>query len=105
MGKQLPGARWAREVPIEARIDSAHGEKRIDGRIDLLLETEDTLIVVDHKSFPGVGDGVWRSKAAELAPQLGIYLHALRIARPGMSVAAWIHFITASAVVTLEARS
>lgn len=34
-----PGAVWHREVPISASIDSPHGRRRIDGAIDLLVET------------------------------------------------------------------
>lgn len=96
------GATWAREIPVEARVASPLGERRIDGRIDLLLETEDALIIVDHKSFPGVGDAAWRAKAEALSPQLAVYARAVALARPDKPVFTWIHFATAGAVVVLE---
>ncbi len=100
--KQLPSARWGHEIPIEARLDTPDGERCIDGRIDLLLETEDALVVVDHKSFPGTDEARWRSKALELAPQLATYQHALTIVRPEKPTSSWIHFVTAGAVVMFE---
>src|SRR5690606_8656844 len=48
-----PGAVWHREIPITAPFDTEHGARRIEGTIDLLLETKAGYVVVDHKSFPG----------------------------------------------------
>lgn len=96
---QLPGARWLREIPIEARIASPLGERAIDGRMDLLLETDDALIIVDHKSFPGAGEAAWRQKAADLSGQLATYARALALARNDKPIHAWLHFATSGAVV------
>lgn len=103
--QQLPGARWRREIPIEVRLGTEHGERLIDGRIDLLLETDDRLVIVDHKSFPGASDAALRAKAGELAPQLAAYAHALAIARPGRRIDCWLHFVTAGAVVELSSAA
>jgi ATP-dependent exoDNAse (exonuclease V) beta subunit len=103
--QQLPGARWRREIPIEVRLGTEHGERLIDGRIDLLLETDDRLVIVDHKSFPGSSDAALRAKAGELAAQLAAYAHALAIARPGRRIDCWLHFVTAGAVVELSSAA
>ena len=94
-----PGARWRREIPVVAKLVTEHGERVIDGRIDLLLEIESRLIVVDHKSFPGVGEHVWRKKASEFAPQLGAYVLALEIASAKPVAECWIHFAVGGGVV------
>ncbi len=99
---RVPDARWMREVPIEARVGTPEGERAIDGRIDLLLETDEAFIIVDHKSFPGIGEAVWRAKAEELAPQLAVYARALSIARPDKPASAWLHFATGGAIVTFD---
>ncbi len=99
---QAPCARFHHEVPTFATVPSEHGDRLIDGRIDLLLETEDRLIIVDHKSFPGVGEPVWRKKAQEYAPQLASYARAVSLARPGKNLEAWLHFAIAGSVVVLD---
>ncbi|CAA7618449.1 exodeoxyribonuclease V subunit beta [Magnetospirillum sp. SS-4] len=63
-----PGAKHHREVPIMGRV----GDQRISGRIDLLVETDDGFVIIDHKSFPGSADR-WPQKAMEYAPQLALY--------------------------------
>ncbi len=85
-----PGARWHRELVVEAVVTSAHGERKVSGIVDLLLETDDGVVVVDHKTFPGVGEGAWRKKALEVAPQLAVYAKVLE--RSGAKVlGTWVH--------------
>lgn len=43
---------WYRECPITWRVE----HQRVHGVIDLLLETQDALFIIDHKSFPGASD-------------------------------------------------
>ena len=63
----------------------------MSGIVDLLLETNDGLVIVDHKTFPGIGEGAWRKKALEVAKQLVVYAHVLQSV-PGMKVlGAWVH--------------
>jgi ATP-dependent exoDNAse (exonuclease V) beta subunit len=100
--ERAPGAKWHREIPIEARMSGgAAGERAIDGRVDLLLETADGhWIIVDHKSFAGVGEGAWRKKAAEFVPQLAAYAVGLGEVGGGEKkvVEVWIHFAVGGAV-------
>lgn len=46
--------------------------QRVAGRIGLLVETADGLVILDHKSFPGPHD-LWAERALEHAPQLALY--------------------------------
>jgi ATP-dependent exoDNAse (exonuclease V) beta subunit len=104
--RELPGARWRREVPIEARIKTEHGERKIDGRIDLLLETDDACVIVDHKSFAGAGEATWRAKAATYAGQLAVYAHAIGCVAGAKPVTGcWVHFTVGGGVVRLAGPS
>jgi hypothetical protein len=87
-----PGATWHREIPIEAFIAGPNGTRRVGGTIDLLLETGNGCIIVDHKTFPGTSESAWRAKGVEFLPQLAAYAEALRRV-PGKRVAGcWLHF-------------
>lgn len=68
IGTRWPGATWRSEVPVFQRI----GERRVSGRIDLLVEHAEGLSVIDHKSFPGDA-AQWPARAAVHAPQLAAY--------------------------------
>lgn len=63
-----PNARVVPEWPIFGRA----GLQRIQGRIDLLLETDSGFIIVDHKTYPGRSD-TWEERVAAYAPQLALY--------------------------------
>jgi len=62
----------------------------VKGTIDLLLETADGVVLIDHKSYPGAR-ATWETKAAEFSDQLAAYTEALR--STGRNVLEmWIHF-------------
>jgi hypothetical protein len=87
------------EVPIEAT--NALGQ-RIEGFIDLLLETEHGWVLIDHKSFPGKRVD-WIAKALSYSGQLALYQEAL--AKPSMPVASlWIHFAIAGGLIEVLPR-
>lgn len=92
-----PGAVWHREIPISAQLDTAHGARRIEGTIDLLLETGSGLVIVDHKSFPGRQD-LWPERATAYAPQLFTYAKAIRV-KGATVLAMLIHFTVGGGVV------
>jgi hypothetical protein len=48
-----PGATWRREYPITEMLPTPRGARRVLGTIDLLLETGDGVVILDHKSYLG----------------------------------------------------
>lgn len=65
-----PGAIWRREVPVEGYVGRWSEERLVTGVIDLLLETNDRFVVIDHKTFPGREEAAWRAKCPAFAPQI-----------------------------------
>ena len=92
LDERWPGAVWHREVAIAADVDTAGGERRVAGTIDLLLETKEGFVIFDHKTFAGRGEAAWRAKCAEFLPQLAVYAQALRRVRSESVAASWVHF-------------
>ncbi|HVV83855.1 MAG TPA: UvrD-helicase domain-containing protein [Kofleriaceae bacterium] len=100
--ERWPGAGWEREVPISAALETEHGERRIEGVIDLLLRVRGGVIVVDHKTFPAPSLDLVADRAAAFAPQLAAYAAALE--RCGETVlGAHLHFPVAAVWVDLRA--
>lgn len=64
-----PDARWCSEWPLLHRLDSG---QIVRGSPDLVLELEHTVVIVDHKSFPGSLEHATK-KAATYAGQLETY--------------------------------
>lgn len=99
VASRWPNAGWRREVPIRAVVETEHGPRCIQGVIDLLLETTQGAIVIDHKSFPGRSE-LWTEQALKHAPQLQLYALALRTA--GFTVLGhWVHFTIGGGAVEL----
>lgn len=70
-----PNSLLRREAPVTHRIDG----RTLSGRIDAVVETEDEIIVIDHKSFPG-GGSQWQAQADKYFGQLQLYGDALQAA-------------------------
>lgn len=68
LARLWPGAGWRTEVPVHGRV----GLQRVGGRIDLLVDAADGLVILDHKAFPGPFDR-WTARALAHAPQLALY--------------------------------
>lgn len=92
-----PGAKWHREIPISALVPTDRGARRIEGTIDLLLETPNGYVIIDHKSFPGRQDQ-WAERALAHAPQLMTYAKAVAMAG-GEVLALLIHFTVGGGIV------
>jgi ATP-dependent helicase/nuclease subunit A len=86
-----PGATWHREWPLRARLDGAP-PRLLVGEADLVLETPDGFVLVDHKSFPGSAAERDRRLVEEYAPQLGWYARVLEQALRKPLRGAFIHF-------------
>ena len=92
--------RWPRcgihvEVPIEA--DGPNGT-RIRGRIDLLVDTPEGWILIDHKSNPG-GAARDEDLVTEHGPQLTSYGHALLSATGKPATQQWLYLPVAGRAV------
>jgi ATP-dependent exoDNAse (exonuclease V) beta subunit len=85
-----PGATWHREWPLRARLDGAPARLLV-GEADLVLETADGFVVVDHKSFPGSAAERDRRLVEEYAPQLAWYARVLERALRKPLRGAFVH--------------
>jgi ATP-dependent helicase/nuclease subunit A len=97
-----PTARWHRELPIAGLVETSEGCRRIEGSIDLLLETSDGVVLIDHKSYPGRRD-TWPDRALAYAPQLAAYARALQMAGKNVS-SQWISFAVTGGAVRVNTR-
>lgn len=86
-----PNAVWRREIPIECPIDSPDGARRLSGVIDLLLETPEEIVVLDHKTFPATNESAWRHRVKEFLPQMAAYATALERLGERRVAEVWIH--------------
>jgi len=100
VSKKWPDAKWHREVAVEAVevIDAA--ERQVSGVVDLLLETADGFVVIDHKTFPGATDAALRARAVESAAQLGTYASVIE-RRADRACERWIHLPVAGRTVKI----
>lgn len=90
VARMWPDAQWHREYPIDAVIGSPQGARRIRGAVDLLLDTGDGIVIVDHKTFPGPSEK-WIEKALTYLPQMRAYARVLSLAGRRL-LGSWIHF-------------
>ena len=95
-----PGAKQHRELPMFSRI----GDQRVNGRIDLLLETSEGFVIIDHKTFPGASD-TWIEKAREYAPQLALYGQMIAQVTGRPVLQSFIHMPIVGAVIGLAGNS
>ncbi len=85
------------EYPVAHRL---HDGRVVRGWIDVLLETPDGCVVIDHKSSPRP-KSEWRDGALEHSGQLAAYRAALEAA--GLTVhECWIHFPVSGGLVQIE---
>jgi ATP-dependent helicase/nuclease subunit A len=101
VSERWPNAKWQCEIPIAALLQTEHGERRVQGIIDLLLDTGHGVVLIDHKSYPGASTH-WQQQALSHAPQLLLYDHALKAA--GQTVLGrFVHFTIGGGMVEIAA--
>ncbi|WGL16269.1 UvrD-helicase domain-containing protein [Microbulbifer bruguierae] len=88
---------WA-EVPIQ--YTNSDGQQ-LQGFIDLLLETEQGWIVIDHKSSPRARSE-WEPEALKYSGQLDVYRQALLAATEKPVLGCWIHFAITGGLVEVK---
>jgi ATP-dependent exoDNAse (exonuclease V) beta subunit len=93
-----PGATWHREWPLLHRLPS---RSEAHGSADLVLELEDTFILIDHKTFPGGAERA-RKAAAGYGGQLKMYANAIEAATGKSLAGAFIHLPVGGMVVLVE---
>ena len=77
---------WHREWPIHLKV----GDQKSSGWIDLLVDTPDGYVIIDHKGFPG-SDEDSEKKAVEYGPQLARYKDAVEKATGRRVLQTFIH--------------
>ena len=97
INKKWPNATWHREYPVALRQDNG---TIISGFIDLLLETQEGYVIIDHKSFPGNKEEAMK-KAASFAGQLGVYAQGVGAATAKKVLGNYIHFPISGTIVIL----
>jgi ATP-dependent exoDNAse (exonuclease V) beta subunit len=86
------------EWPIRTVLDSG---QRVQGWVDLLIDTADGWVLVDHKSFPGKKEH-WEKHALEYAGQLDLYRRAVEQATGKPVRSQWIHFCIGGGLVEIK---
>lgn len=99
LADRWPGATLRREWPLAHRFE---GGTVLQGTADLVVETEDELVVIDHKSFPGNREAAV-ARAVEFAGQLASYADALRAATGKRVGETFIHLPISGLVVSVSA--
>ena len=83
------------EWPVQLVFNSG---QRMQGWIDLLIDTPDGWILIDHKSFPGSRND-WEKRALEYSGQLSAYKQAVEAATSKPVLSQWIHFSVGGGLV------
>jgi ATP-dependent helicase/nuclease subunit A len=90
--RRWPGAVWQREVPIRVRVGAGDAAQRVNGGIDLLLETEDGYVVMDHKTYGNPDPAAVREHSQQYLPQLAAYGAAIDALGGKRVTEYWLHF-------------
>ena len=85
------------EWPVTMTLETG---QRMHGWIDVLVETEEGWIIIDHKSFPGGRNG-WDQKALSYSGQLAAYRNAVMQATGQPVISQWIHFSVGGGLVEI----
>ena len=83
------------EYPVQQLLDSG---QVLNGRIDLLLESNDGWVLIDHKSNPAP-ETHWGRLAEEHAGQLEAYAEAIEVASARPVIAAWLFLPVAAGAI------
>jgi hypothetical protein len=86
------------EWPVTVTLDNG---QIINGWIDLLIETDEGWVIIDHKSFPGKR-AEWPQKALAYSGQLGAYRAAVERATGEQVASQWVHFSVGGGLVEIK---
>ena len=91
-------ARAIAEYPVQQILASG---QILNGRLDLLLDTNDGWILIDHKSSPLAPDH-WEQLAKEYGGQLDAYRSAIEMASNRPVLQSWLFLPVAGGAIRLE---
>jgi len=89
---KYPGAQVMSEHPLLYSIGERENLQRVSGIIDMLVETKEGYVIIDHKSFPGKKSELGK-KALEYAPQLEWYKRGVEQLTGKKVIGMYIHFV------------
>jgi ATP-dependent exoDNAse (exonuclease V) beta subunit len=83
------------EFPIQLRNEDG---QEISGFIDLLVETDNGFLIVDHKSAPG-GRSQWQQVAQKYSGQLACYKESIEKLSKRPVLGCWLHLVVGGALL------
>lgn len=93
--KEFQARAFLPEWPIQTLLETG---QRVAGWVDLLVDTPNGWILIDHKAFPGRKEE-WPNRALEYSGQLSAYRRAVEKATGRPVLGQWIHFCVGGGVV------
>lgn len=93
-----PGCYPMAETPVMAQMEN--GQQMV-GRIDLLLATDDGIVILDHKSTP-TGPSQWEALAQQYSGQLFSYAAGVEQATRRKVTETWLVFPVAGACISVS---
>jgi CRISPR/Cas system-associated exonuclease Cas4 (RecB family) len=94
-----PGAVLRTEVPLLGAVETAAGPRTLMGVADLVVETSQGLVLIDHKSHSSEEDDHLSEVATGYASQLLGYATLLEMATGKKVISTMIHFPFAGKIV------
>jgi ATP-dependent exoDNAse (exonuclease V) beta subunit len=93
--QRWPGCTAKAEVPVTALLSNG---QILNGRIDLLLETDQGYVLIDHKSSP-LGEAQWDEIVGSHQGQLAAYAGAIEAATGSKVIEQWLWLPVAGGMV------
>ncbi len=87
------------ELPFQGHMK---GGQSINGYVDMLIETDEHLIIIDHKTVSKDSDSAYKEKALEFSGQLQLYKDCLEKSFKKKVASMFIHFIFAGRMLELK---
>jgi len=75
----------------------------ISGWIDLLIETEDGFVIIDHKASPHQ-ESKWEEIALSYSGQLEAYKASFSKTPKASNIECWVHFALTGGIVKVETQ-
>lgn len=99
LSTRWPGTSVLREWPVAGLV----GLQRVRGRVDMLVETPEGWVIIDHKTYPGRPD-TWEQRVGGYAPQLDLYGKLCAEATGKPIAGLFVHLPVAGALLRLQCR-